>query len=313
LSDTPVVSVIMPVYNVAPYIAEAVRSALAQTYPAREIIIVNDGSQDTPELERALEPYRDRVSYQSQPNRGVGAARNAAIAAARGSLLAFLDGDDVWKPEFLASQVSFLERGGYDMVYANAELFGATVRPGLTFMDQAPSQGTADLEGLLGLSCQPLTSSTVVRKQLVTEAGLFDETIRRGQDYDLWVRLALRGARIGYQRAVLAGYRQREDSLSGDEIERLDRAIGLYEGLRRKLPLPAGAVRLLESRLRSLQAARQLEEGKRSLLAGDYPSAAAFFRTAWREHASLRLLGVRVALAIAPGVLQKIFARLRGR
>jgi glycosyltransferase involved in cell wall biosynthesis len=312
LSELPLVSVIIPAYNVAPYIGEAVASALRQSYPSVEILIVNDGSADTAELEQALEPYRERVSYQRQPNRGVAAARNLAIAEARGSLLAFLDGDDAWKPEFLASQVAFLERGSYDMVYANAELFGE-IAPGLTFMDQAPSRGTADLEGLLGLSCQPLTSSTVVRKACVTEAGLFDETIRRGQDYDLWVRLALRGARIGYQRAVLARYRQRKDSLSGDAVERLDRAISLYEGLRGKLTLPARAARLLETQLKRLHSARQLEEGKRRLLAGDCREAALLFRAAWREHASLRLLAVRLALATAPRTTHKFFVRLRGR
>lgn len=308
MNSLPLVSVIIPAYNVAPYIGEAVASVLAQTYPSYEIILVNDGSSDTPALEAALQPYLDRLTYLSQPNRGAGAARNTAIKASRGSLLAFLDADDVWEPQFLASQVGLLQQGGYDLVYANARHFGEGARPGMTSMDAAPSRGVPDLKALLDLSCHVLTSTTVVRKQLVIDAGLFDETIRRGQDFDLWVRLALRGARMGYQREVLAGYRQREDSLSGDEIQRYDRALNLYRIVQEKLSLPPTLKKLVDSKLRSLTAARQLELGKRELAAGNYSGAAILFQSAWQELPSLRLLGARLGLAVAPNLLRNFIA-----
>ncbi|HEV8148731.1 MAG TPA: glycosyltransferase family A protein, partial [Gemmatimonadales bacterium] len=302
------VSVIIPAYNVAPYIGEAVASVLAQTYPSFEIILVNDGSSDTPALEAALQPYLHRMNYLSQPNRGTSAARNAAIRASGGSLLAFLDADDVWDPQFLASQVSLLQQGEYDLVYANARHFGEGARPGMTSMDAAPSRGVPDLKALLDLSCHVLTSTTVVRKQVVIDAGLFDETIRRGQDFDLWVRLALRGARMGYQRTVLAGYRLRGDSLSGDELQRYDRAVNLYRIVREKLDLPPPLRSLVDSQLRALTAARQLELGKRELAAGNYPRAAELFKSAWKEVRSLRLLAARLGLAVAPSLLRKFIA-----
>ncbi len=89
-------SVIVPAFNVQAFIVEAVESALSQTYAELEVIVVNDGSTD--ETARVLEPFRDRITYVEQPNRGLGAARNRALREARGELIALLDGDDVMFP-----------------------------------------------------------------------------------------------------------------------------------------------------------------------------------------------------------------------
>jgi glycosyltransferase involved in cell wall biosynthesis len=92
MSSNPTVSVITPVYNVAPYICEALDSLFAQTYRNFESIIINDGSTD--QTEELLEPYRDRIVYLKQPNRGISYARNEGIRVARGQYIAFFDG---WK------------------------------------------------------------------------------------------------------------------------------------------------------------------------------------------------------------------------
>src|SRR5262245_33441277 len=96
--QSPSVSVIIPAYNIAPFIAEALESVLAQTFTDYEIIVVNDGSPDTEELERVLAPYLSRIRYFKQENQGAGAARNAGLNVATGEYVAFLDGDDVWYP-----------------------------------------------------------------------------------------------------------------------------------------------------------------------------------------------------------------------
>src|ERR1035438_7963147 len=101
----PLLSVIIPAYRAAQYIAAALDSVLAQTFKGYEIIVVNDGSPDTEELERALEPYRDRIIYLLQENQGLSGARNNGIRAARGTYIAPLDADDVWAPEHLAAQL----------------------------------------------------------------------------------------------------------------------------------------------------------------------------------------------------------------
>src|SRR4051794_40289118 len=99
--DSPVVSVVIPAYNAAPYIQETLQSIFAQTFEQFEVIIVNDGSPDTAEFEVALAPFRSRVIYLKQENRGVSAARNCALSIARGEYVAFLDSDDIWEPNYL--------------------------------------------------------------------------------------------------------------------------------------------------------------------------------------------------------------------
>src|SRR5687767_11595201 len=103
----PRVSVVIPAYRVTEYISEALASVFTQTYTDYEIILVNDGCPDTEGLERAIAPYRDRIRYIVQENGGPSKARNTAIQASRGALIAQLDGDDQWFPGFLASQVRF--------------------------------------------------------------------------------------------------------------------------------------------------------------------------------------------------------------
>ena len=119
-TGSPLVSVIIPAYNVAKFIGEALNSAFAQSFKDYEVIVVNDGSPDTPELERTLAPYLPRIVYLKQENRGVSAARNAGINAARGSLIAFLDGDDVWLPHYLEVQVKRIQADpSIDVLYPN--------------------------------------------------------------------------------------------------------------------------------------------------------------------------------------------------
>src|ERR1700745_3077470 len=96
LPDSPRVSVVIPAYQVAPYIAETLESVFAQTFTDYEVIVVNDGSPDTDELHHAIQPYRERLSYVTRQNGGCSAARNSGLRVARGELVAFLDADDLW-------------------------------------------------------------------------------------------------------------------------------------------------------------------------------------------------------------------------
>ncbi|MEK7831790.1 MAG: glycosyltransferase family A protein, partial [Acidobacteriota bacterium] len=107
MSNIPAVSVIIPAYNLAPYIAETLDSLFAQTYRDFEAILVNDGSTD--DTEERIAPYRDRLAYIRQENKGVMAARNAGLKAAHGRYIALLDGDDVLLPRFLEVLVGMLE------------------------------------------------------------------------------------------------------------------------------------------------------------------------------------------------------------
>ena len=119
--DIPLVSVIIPAYQAAAYIHETLESVLRQSYQNLEVILINDGSPDTEEFERAIGPYRDRIVYIRQENGGPSAARNAGIRRARGEYLAFLDSDDVWFPTCLAAQVELAlsRQPSCDLVYSD--------------------------------------------------------------------------------------------------------------------------------------------------------------------------------------------------
>src|SRR5437667_3873819 len=107
--DSPLISVIIPAFNSARYIPEALESVFAQGRADVEPIVINDGSPDSVELEAALTPFMSRILYLEQANRGVSSARNSGISAARGHYIALLDADDIWEPDYLAVQISELE------------------------------------------------------------------------------------------------------------------------------------------------------------------------------------------------------------
>src|SRR5205085_1848539 len=140
-NDAPAVSIIIPAFNAASYIGAALDSVFAQTFSDYETIIVNDGSPDTDDLERVLEPYRERVVYLKQENSGPGGARNIGILKARGRYVAFLDADDVWLPNYLFQQMRALrENPSLDLIYSDALMVGASPLSGRTFMELYPSR-----------------------------------------------------------------------------------------------------------------------------------------------------------------------------
>ncbi|HYJ47544.1 MAG TPA: glycosyltransferase family A protein, partial [Pyrinomonadaceae bacterium] len=186
--DTPLVSVIVPAYNVTEFIRDALDSALAQTFKDYGIIVVNDGSPDTAELERALEPYRASIVYLKQENRGLSGARNTAIRASKGSFIALLDADDMWLPNYLEVQVERMQADPtLDVLYPNALIFGDALEAGREFMDVCPSRGEVTFESLVTQQCTVMICS-MMRRETVLNAGLFDESLRSSEDFDLWLR-----------------------------------------------------------------------------------------------------------------------------
>lgn len=186
---SPVVSVVIPAYNAAWCVRKAIDSVLAQTFRSFELIVVDDGSTDsTPNV---LASYGNAISVVRQPNRGMGRARNAGIQAATGEFIAFLDSDDWWLPQKLERQVALMRSAphvGFSSCAARVEdpegrLLNLWRCPGWEgdFLVHLFSSG-ADVPG----SC----SAVMARRQLVVEAGGFDESLRGVEDPDLWMRLA---------------------------------------------------------------------------------------------------------------------------
>ena len=221
----PAVSVVIPLYNKAPYVAAAVRSVLAQTEGDLELIVVDDGSTDGG-AEAALAAADRRLCLIRQANAGAGAARNAGIEAARGRWVAFLDADDTWRPERLARQLELFERhpalvwgAGAYLVSRAGEPAGRPAEPPLEPAWFAAPEVVADALRLLAAGRRLWTGTVMVRRE-VLRTELFEPTLRTGQDLDLWVRLALRHPRLGYLTRPFAHYRAAVDgSLSERKFE----------------------------------------------------------------------------------------------
>lgn len=298
-SWSPKVSVVIPAYNVAEFISETLDSVVAQKYKDHEIIVVNDGSPDTPAFERALHTHREDIVYIKQPSLGAGAARNTAIEHARGEIIAFLDGDDIWLPDLLASQIAFLGRG-YDMVYCDAQQFGMRSALRKSFMESSPSDGEVTAAALLDFRCNVITSGTVALKDAIVRAGMFEHERARAHDFHLWVRMAKAGARIGYQRKQLLKYRVHLDSLSGDAISRVQREIDVFNRVRKTIELDEIETRILTERLAGLEADLQVEYGKSYLLQEDFSKAVQAFAEANRQRRSLKLTTIMWLARVAP-------------
>lgn len=310
--DTPPkISVVIPAYNVAKFVCETLDSVLAQKYREHEIIVVNDGSPDTEQFERELRPRLEDIIYIKQRNAGAGAARNTAIEHARGHIIAFLDGDDVWLPDFLASQYVYLERHGLDMVYCDASLFGMQSAYRQTFMETAPSTGEVDFDAILTSRCNVITSGTMARKQAIIDAGMFESGRVQAEDFHLWLRMAKTGAKIGYQRKQLLKYRVHRGGLSGDAVSRVERGIDVFERVSRTIDLTDEQGKIVVGRIASLEADLAVEQGKAYLLSGDYREAATAFSSANRYRRSLKLTAITWLARIAPTMLLKHYKNNR--
>lgn len=212
-SAAPLVSVIMPAYNTSRYIREAIDSVLDQDYPSKELIVIDDGSTDgTLEV---LRSYGDRITLIEQRNQGSAVARNAGLAAARGEFIAFLDSDDIWLPGKLRLQVDHLLRHPeIGMVYSGwavwkPEADGEFRLPVIENGDGIPGivpDRSGWLYNRLLFSSILHTITVMARRDLVARVGNFAPELKRGQDYDYWIR-ASRLTQIHKLDRVLALYR----------------------------------------------------------------------------------------------------------
>lgn len=198
------VSVVIPCYNQARYVAESVASALTQREPPREVIVVDDGSTDDPAA--ALAAFGGRVRLLRQENRGLAGARNRGLRAAGGDYVLFLDSDDLLEPEALGRLRALLEgRPASGLAYcawrqidaAGAQVLGE-VRPG----------GHADpLRGLLLRRFFFFASAALIRRGCIEQLGGFDEGLPWGEDADMWLRIVGAGYGLAYLDEALVRYR----------------------------------------------------------------------------------------------------------
>lgn len=311
VAANPKISIVIPAYQIAEFANETLESVVSQTFTDFEVIVVNDGSPDTEALESALEPFADRIVYAEQDNCGASQARNTAICLSKGEWLAFLDGDDVWLPHHLESQISFAEREGYDMVYCDATLFGEPLFDGENFMRTSPSSGVVDTVSLITAECNVITSGTLLRKSWAERVNMFDPGLPRMQDFDLWFRVAKAGARIGYQTDISVRYRVRPEGLSGSNVDRCTRNMRALEVIREKYELDDKEIQAWEAKLLEYTAEYELEKGKFFLTRGEYSEAYSHISTANEYFRKPKLSIIAAMIKVSPRLALTIFKRFR--
>ena len=217
-------SLIIPTFNHARFVGAAIDSALAQTVSAFEVIVVDDGSTD--ETPTVLARYAGRVRVLRQQNRGLSAARNAGLAAAHGTFVAFLDADDVMAPTKLAAQLEVLERS-HAIGWTYCDVLMETVATGATATaSERFGYASRALDGwlfpeLVHGNFIPAIAP-LVRRTALEVAGGFDERLTALEDWDMWLRLSLI-AEARYTPAMLVTYRIRPGGMSEDRA-RMDRS-----------------------------------------------------------------------------------------
>jgi glycosyltransferase involved in cell wall biosynthesis len=222
----PSVSIVITTYNQAAFIEATVRSALAQTYPRCEVIVVDDGSSDeTPER---LATFGSTIRYIRQDNRGVAGSRNTGIRQATGELLAFLDGDDIWEPGKIAAQVAAYQahpRSGLIAVDTREFTGPRTIRSGGLSKKPFLQRDGGDIvtgrfyRELLQGNFISTTSQVMIPAHVLRTVGLSDERFRVGSDYDLYLRIAS-AHDLTFVKRVLANWRYLPTSASGHQERR---------------------------------------------------------------------------------------------
>lgn len=185
---TPTVSVILPTFDRASCLPEAVDSVLCQKGVNFELIVVDDGSSD--ETPHVLEVYGNRLRVLRLERGGVSRARNRGVAASRGSLLAFLDSDDQWRPGKLAAQVAYMDAHPEMAICQTEEIWvrhGRRVNPRRRHRKAAGMFFERSLE-----LCLVSPSAVMMRRDLFEASGGFDEALPACEDYDLWLRIGCR-------------------------------------------------------------------------------------------------------------------------
>lgn len=185
----PSVSVIIPTFNRSRRLIRALRSVLKQTFRDYEVILVDDGSNDG--TYQALTSYMSLIQYvRQQVNRGVSAARNSGIRRAAAPWIAFLDSDDYWLENKLSVQMEFLKRNPGILACQTEEIWirdGRRVNP-----RRKHKKPSGDIFAQSLKLCLVSPSSVVLKRTLLDEIGLFDESLPAAEDYDLWLRISCR-------------------------------------------------------------------------------------------------------------------------
>lgn len=280
-------SVIIPAYNVEGFVGEAIESALDQTYGDVEVVVINDGSNDA--TADRIRPFMEHIVYLEQDNQGLSAARNTGIRNSTGEIIGLLDADDLWAPERVARCVNLLrEQSDVGFVTTDAFLiYERTVSTDRFFGSKKPFPTKEFPQEIVRRNF--MFVAVFARRSLYDQVGLFDESLRAVEDYDMWLRFISEGAQPALIDEPLAYYRMREGSLTTDRTHIAD---SLYAVLEKRLPS------YWEMNIFG-NAQEAWTIGQRALARGDRQQARRFFVAASRDTQKTALQQARIRLAAA--------------
>jgi glycosyltransferase involved in cell wall biosynthesis len=258
----PKVSVIIPTYHRAFIVRQSIDSVLQQTYRDYEIIVVDDGSTD--DTREVLKSYGDKIRYDYKANGGISSARNRGLEIAGGDYVAFLDSDDFWKPEKLQKQMTFFEANPeYGMVATRC--LTNTVDRNFTTV----SINKRRRYGKSGWVYKDLfyrnfirTSSVVVRRECFDQLGVFDESLPRCEEIDMWLRIAKKYP-IGFINDILTVYTRRPIEIRQDSIKGRKNWIRVLEKNYDQDLIPRAMYNKRMARIYAHMAENLLKKGKR--------------------------------------------------
>ncbi len=205
MESKPLVSIIIPAYKAADYLREAIDSALRQTYPNTELLVINDGSPDKGETERIAQSYGDLIRYFYKPNGGAGSALNHGIHHMRGEFFSWLSHDDVYYPNKVERQVArFRELGRSDVIlYSDFDLIDS--RGNLITAVRIPEISPFAFRFRLAAGSFLHGCSLFVPRAAFDRCGLFDENLRTTQDYDLWFKMSFKYDFVQMRETLIQG------------------------------------------------------------------------------------------------------------
>jgi len=309
----PAVSVVMPAYNVEPYIGTAIESVLAQTFTDLELLVIDDGSTDaSAEIAGTFALADPRVRLLRKRNGGLSSARNFALRHASGPFIALLDSDDAWDPSFLAAQLDVLRsRPDVAIVTGNARDLGGP-RDGQPSRPAPDARPAPDLAQLIADETSVFIM-TVFRREVYERVGDFDESMRSNEDYDYWLRAALAGCRFARHDTPLGSYRRRSDSLSASQERML---AGLLRVLRKHAPAIAAYPRadaVLGRQIARFETELLAAEAKAAIETGRFTDAAERLDALHARRPEIAIGIARLMAHWTPALLSRAYTFRRSR
>jgi glycosyltransferase involved in cell wall biosynthesis len=272
------VTVITPVFNGERDLADAIDSCLVQTYCNFEMIIVDDGSTDaTGAIADSYAARDNRVRVFHTPNQGISGARNTALRHARGALVALLDGDDRWMPQYLEAQVGTLATNPWaDVATANAINLGSDL-DGTPYWPPSNELRPISMLDMI-VKEDSIQIMSVFRRSVVDRVGGFNENLGSNEDYQFWLRAAAAGSRFIADYTPRAYYRRRSNSVSSDEPRMLTGIIKVLRELAPNCAIGSPERSALDAQVRRFSRRLLISEARACVVRGEPERAVGYLR-----------------------------------